>query len=406
MATDAEISVIQITPVDVSMMRDPGMRALMLLAVSLGWNAIHKPNSPVTITARDGTQRRLPTNTSIRMSVFQAVLSTIMVHTDDREATPELIDAIVRETKIDRDHERRLRLAIGESVQDHRDRLANERAAERKREPDEHLTQHIEVPTEDQRTHYYGDGCQPPHEEVVSFEPPYDGNSHGALMSREPFIARYGTNAGSRTVGQYTSDSSLERVWEDGYKDYECPLCGRIFGSPKGAGSHRQFHIKSGEIKDNEQPAWERALHSGRAEYGKGAPPREKQKRRTRKQMSEEVIPALDELVFEELPAEVDRTIDVGPSVVTGPPLARSEDDDYELGEKFVDPDYEPDEVIDRIAALVAPKIMASRDIWQATAKELRDMVDRQQQEINDLIHERDKLRSDWEALRGLIDGR
>lgn len=234
-------------------------------------------------------------------------------------------------------------------------------------------------------------------ETLVSFEPPYDKQNHGALMSREPFVARYGTSAGAKTVGQYISDSSFERVWEDGYKDYECPLCGRIFGSPKGAGSHRQFHIKSGEVDPRTGPAWERALHEGRAEYGKGAPPREKQKRRTRAEMEAEVIPALSDLVFEEPPAEHVIETSVGPR---GTGLI-TEDDNHELGETG-----EPDAIIDRIAALVAPRIIASRDIWQATAKELRDMVDRQQQEINDLISERDKLRSDWEALRGLIDGR
>ena len=134
-----------ITPVDVTGVRDPGMQSLIMLATSLGWNVMQKHNQPAVITARDGMQKRLPTNTSIRMSVFQTALSSIMAHTYDVEPTIELIDEIIKITKPSQDHARRLRLAVGETPAQHRERLANDRAAEQKREPDEHLTEHIVI---------------------------------------------------------------------------------------------------------------------------------------------------------------------------------------------------------------------------------------------------------------------
>ena len=90
------------------------------------------------LTARDGTQKRLPTDTSCKLSVFQTALSTIMVHTEDNMIpTVELMDAIIDETKPDRDHARRLRLAVGETPAEHRERLANDKvgAATREVEP-------------------------------------------------------------------------------------------------------------------------------------------------------------------------------------------------------------------------------------------------------------------------------
>lgn len=393
MATDSEISanapisVFKMTPVDVSMMRDPGMRAIVLLAVSLGWNALHKPNSPVFITARDGTQRRLPTNTSVRMSVFQAALSTIMVHTDDREATPELIDEIVRETKIDRDHERRLRLAIGESAEDHRKRLANQRAAEQKREPEEHLTQRPAMPQEVRA------------ETVFT---PYDEQDHGRLISRAPFVAHFASNKYSSMI--YQSDSSLERVWEDGYKDYECPVCGKVFGSPRGAGSHRQVHYKSGEIEYEGNSA-ERAQARGTYEVARD-PERPKAKRRTKAEVRAERaagVPAVSDLIFEELP----------PEPPTEEPLTDAEWEPYaraigavDLTEKAVETIHDQGDIISQIAAIVSPQIIVSRDTWKRIAEAHAQTIDELTTQLDEKTTELQKLKADWDALRGLIDNR
>jgi hypothetical protein len=342
--SDESVKVTQITPVDLAKVRDPGMRALTLLAASLGWNVIQKVNQPIVLVARNGTQRRLPTNTSVRMSVFQAALSTIMVHTEDREATPELVDLIVRETKLDREHQRRLRLAIGETTEEHRTRLANERAAEQKRQPDEHLTQTPVMPAT---------------EELVSLEPPVDGENHGALMSRKPFMARHQTYRDKSHT--YESDASFERVWQDGFKDYECRFCGRVFRHPKGAGAHQQIHTKSGEIPRRTQRAFQRA--------GTVA--------------IESEVPAVADLVFEKPPEE-------------SAPAA-------EVPADWLVKDLP---IVDQIAALVSPSIIASRDMWKQVAKDHEQTIDALQQELGDKTAELEKLRADWDALRGLIDGR
>lgn len=375
------IEVRQVTPVDVSGVRDPGMRALVLLAASLGWNVIQKINNPVALVARDGTQRRLPTNTSIRMSVFQAALSTIMVHTEDREATSELIDAIVRDTKIDRDHERRLRLAIGETPEKHRQRLANEKAAEQKRVPDEHLTQQIDVPESEQIFSPAFRGEESVEDEaLVSFEPPHDGQPHGALMSREPYRAHH-TVSGSKSQ-LYESDSSYERVWQDGFKDYECQVCGRIFKSPKAAGSHRQTHYKAGEIDAAGRPAWKRSIERGVEPAWEPRPEREP--------------PTVEGLVFENPPPEHVVQTSVGPRG-TGL-LPEIEDVTTETASA--------EEIIDLIVEMVAPHIVASRDQWKRVAEEHMAAVDALHAELATKEVELQKLKADWDALRGLIDGR
>lgn len=371
---DGLVEVTQITPVDLTAVRDPGMRALVLLAASLGWNVIQKVNNPIALVARDGMQRRLPTNTSVRMSVFQTALSSIILHSGDRVATPALVDAIVAMTKVDRDHERRMRLAIGETAEEHRQRLANEKVAEQKRQPDEHLTQRIEVPTE-------------PEQEPVSFEPPADGRNHGALISRKPFVAHHAVSTkGSKA---YVSDSSFERIWQDGFKDYECQICGRIFKAAKGAGSHRQIHIRAGEVEGG-TAAWQRSQQFDDPNWTVTHRP--------------ETLPplAIEDLVFEEPPPEHVVETSVGPR---GTGLIDEEEDDEMFGEAMAE-SGEPELIIDRIAALVAPRIMTSRDKWKRIAKHHEATIKALQDELDDKATELQKLRADWDALRGLIDGR
>jgi hypothetical protein len=289
--------VTQPVPLDVSGVRDNGMKALILLAVSLGWNVMQKHSQPVVITSRDGTQKRLPTNTSIRMSVFQTALSTIMAHTYDYDPTVELIDAIIAITKPSRDHERRLRLAVGETSEEHRQRVANDKAAERKREPDEHLTQRIEITTEEEVPVYLLDEpmleeqevpveleWEDPSVEVMprgDWELPVDGGEHGKMLSREPFMAHHHSNAKGHKGMAYQSDTSFERVWEDGFKDYECMICGQVYAAPRGVGSHRQIHTKRGEIPPPTEPAWKRSpIHMIDPDYvakTRGRPKKEKE---------------------------------------------------------------------------------------------------------------------------------
>jgi hypothetical protein len=251
-------SVTKMMPIDVSAVKDSGMQSLIILAHSLGWNVMQKHNTPVVITARDGVQKRLPTNTSIRMGVFQSALSTIMAHSIDKVPTIELVDAIITEVKPSVDHARRMRLAVGESPAEHRARVAAiEAESKGPREP-EPLTQRIEIPAME--------WAEPPNETPAEngaapaapdFTIPVDGEDHGKLISQKPYMAHHhATREG--VVHTYQSDTSDERVWEDGFKDYVCQFCGAAFATPKGVGSHRQTHIKAGELPKDVPPAFAR----------------------------------------------------------------------------------------------------------------------------------------------------
>jgi hypothetical protein len=233
--------------IDVSGVRDSGMQALVLLARSLDWNVMQKVNNPVVITSRSGVQRRIPTNTSIRMSVFQTHLSAIMLHST-LEGTVELMDQIIKATKPNREQANRLRLAVGQSVQEHR-RQTEDAAIPPAVDQQGPLTQNIEIQWE-----------EPPMTETVKTieerKPTVlgqivhgapvgvaaDGKDHGRLKSKKPFLATINKTGKGGFV--YESKSSFERIWDDGYYDYECMVCGVGYPTPKGVGSHRQTHVK------------------------------------------------------------------------------------------------------------------------------------------------------------------
>jgi len=132
MSTEDE-AVFVTTPalVEVTGIRDRSMQALVILAVTFGWNVLQKPNQPVVITSRGGFQKRLPTDTSIRMSVFQTALASILLYSEPYKPTPELMEAIIDCTKVDVEHARRLRLIVGESDAVLAERVKNTQAEER-----------------------------------------------------------------------------------------------------------------------------------------------------------------------------------------------------------------------------------------------------------------------------------
>ena len=195
------------------------------------------------------------------MSVFQTTLSTIMVHSDYGDihpvATVELIDRIIAETKVDREHARRLRLAVGETPAEHRQRLANDKVAEQRREPEEHLTFPIALDSlgddwtgevdVSEDTSALREGL------MVPKTPPFDGEEHGELISCEPFQGHYSGGGDHQKAYYYESVTSFERIWEDGYIDYECQVCGMAKGSPRAVASHRQVHTKAGEVERDER---------------------------------------------------------------------------------------------------------------------------------------------------------
>jgi hypothetical protein len=220
----------ELPPFDFSKVRDNSITALAMLAVCLGWNVLQKTGQPLQLMARDGHQLRLPTNTGVRIGVLQGYLSSIMTHTEAVERsliTPELVDELVDTFKLNREFERRLRDASGETVQQHRERT-KAKVVEPEPEP-------INAPiTVD---HTLGPVPRPEVRHIVS---------------RKPFQARY--QATVKGAKLYQSKVSNELIWSDGTKEYECVICGHVFSTPKGAGSHHQKHVRAGEAKEAGAP--------------------------------------------------------------------------------------------------------------------------------------------------------
>jgi hypothetical protein len=349
MATDNTIHIAtDMQPLDVSRVRDPGVQALLLLAVSLGWGIRQKTGQPAVIVAENGIQRRLPTDTSIRISVFQQALSTIMTHTDENILpTIELIDEIIAATKPSTDHQRRLRLALGETPQEHRQRVENSVTPPHRPDPrQEHLMQHIEIPEE-----------KAANEALVEYlevtNPPYvaaDGGDHGDLLSREPLLAKRSQSSSAAQV--YVSDTSFERHWADGYVDFECMVCGFAHRSSRGVGSHSQRH---------QQP-------------------------------EKKGIPAYQRAGVERIHA---------PEPEPEPTIEWEEPDP---GQTATVPAFTEEELsiaqqtLDKVIQLVVPTILRERD-------NLRLIVDELRHENAELRAVNEKLGRDWGALKELIGG-
>lgn len=350
-------------PIDTTGFRDPGMRALVVLAANLGWGVVVKPNNPALIIAPDGTQKRLPTNTSIRMSVFQTALSTIIAHADLQPGVG-LIDEIVKTTKLSVDHARRMYLAIGESPKQHRERVATE-AAKGPREP-EHLTQRIEVPENIVATDTGIEWVDLPPDSTNPMEGPADGGDHGKLLDVRPFMAHHHASKSGR-VQTYQSDTSNERTWEDGFKDYTCMVCGRAYKTPKGVGSHRQFHVKDGTVPKEQEPAWKRAENRG------------------------------EELGWTPTTVRSDkgskRKVEVEP-----------------LTEPLTDAEWKPFAAAIGVEVSEATTLDLIRQIVAADLVEERDRLREQNEilaaEVERLGIENKKLATDWEALKELLGGR
>ncbi len=361
-------------PIDTTGFRDPGMRALVILAANLGWGVIVKPGNPALIIATDGTQKRLPTNTSIRMSVFQTALSTIVAHADLQPGVG-LIDEIVKSTKLSVDHARRMYLAVGESPKQHRERVAQADTPKHRPDPrQEHLTQRIEIPENIVATDEGIEWVDPPLEANVVL--PADGQDHGMLLDERPYMAHHHSNASGR-VKTYQSDSSNERTWEDGFKDYTCQICGLSYKTPKGVGSHRQFHIKEGVLPKDQEPAWKRADVRG-VEEGWTPTTHRSDKGSTRAKVEPLEPPLTDE---------------------EWKPFAEATGIEDAPREQWPVIDRDPLFVLGQITALVAPELVEKVDRLTGENMALR-------QQVEELTVERDKLSRDWQALQELIGGR
>jgi hypothetical protein len=366
--------------VDVSSMKDSGMQAIVLLARSLGWNVMHKLGQPVVLTSREGVSRRIPTNTSVRASLFQTLLSSVMLHST-AEPSLELMEKIIRAVKPNPDQARRLRLAVGETPQQHAERLANAELAEPAPTGTSVVIEWADPP-EDKKAKYV-----PPvehtyaRERTIEPEPepvpqpwkregvaegPADGGEHGEIVRQGPYLAKSSINStlDGRIVGRvYTSNTSQEREWSDGYKDYVCNFCGLAFKSARGAGSHKQVHIREGEAQSDSAEQVKQGLTIGHLSPEQRA------------------LITTDKLGTRKHPKPE-------PAPEPEPPVVESESE-------TVEPDVD---VIEAIKNLLWPDV-------EHKAKAVLVQFEELQREHAELQAKYDKLLGDWGALRDLVRG-
>ena len=106
------VAVISPKLVDVSFIDDPGMRAVVVLALSLEWNMVHKANRVLTLIARNGFKHVIPTDTSVKFNVFQNRVYATITHSMTHIPTLELAEKIIKQCKLDPSHARVLRDAV------------------------------------------------------------------------------------------------------------------------------------------------------------------------------------------------------------------------------------------------------------------------------------------------------
>jgi len=228
-------SVSKLTPFDTTGVKDVGVRAIISLAVSLGWNVVLKPHNPCTLIAKDGARLRVPTDTSVNDGVFQGYLSTIMSHSVEHTPTVELMDSVIAvNKKLSESHQRRLRLAVGETAKQHRERMNAYKEGAREMAQGDHLTQRIEIPKIDPMP--LTDAEWKPFAEAVGIEEPTQPVGKPEIVSEKPFTAR------AQRGWSYPSPGVLERIWSDGHKDYRCVSCPYTGKTPAAIGGHRKIH--------------------------------------------------------------------------------------------------------------------------------------------------------------------
>lgn len=230
MSLENPVMVTTAEPIDVSGIRDPGMQIVVLLARSLGWNVLQKLNQPVVITAIDGHQRRIPTNTSIRSGVYQGHLSGIITHSEHFVPTPALAEAIIKVTKPNRDQAARLRKAVGDLFED----VTVEAAATEDPEPlstEEMALFEVEpepAPSGGSTDLPEGDPEQQPTERYV--------------VSEEPELSAWAQE-------DHGGSFANRRTWSDGSIDYVCKLGDHASDNIKSVQGHWMWHVRRGEAE-------------------------------------------------------------------------------------------------------------------------------------------------------------
>ena len=184
------IRVTTIKPVDVHDVQDQGCKALIMLAVSLGWSAAKSPGPMHLVSPDDGALVRVPTNTSIRMSLWRSCLQSIVRHSSSHQATEELVEAIGKASKMSKSHLSRMKALV-------------------LWQPDEAEVEFNVEPPKPERT----------------------------LVKVEPYIVRLGARAtgGNRN---YVSPNVMVWTWSDGDQTLHCKFCDMHFSTAVGVANH------------------------------------------------------------------------------------------------------------------------------------------------------------------------
>jgi hypothetical protein len=199
----------------------------------------------------------MPTDTTIRDSVFQGYLSTLMTHSIEHTPTVELMDSVIAiHKKLDESRKNRLRLAVGESAAQHRERMkaANEGAREFTLEA-KPLTQHIVVPE------FVPEPIPTPVEATTAPAPTQPLGRPGprglvSLVKSAPYMKKPRTN-GSKAR---ESENIIQQEWSDGSITYKCRFC--PFTSPN-------IHAHSGHNKNHGASSREGLWRQRKAEQAK-----------------------------------------------------------------------------------------------------------------------------------------
>lgn len=346
-------SVQAIRPYDTSEVRDRGMKALVLLASSLGWNVLHKSNQALRLTARNGVQINVPDNTSVKASVFQAMLSKIMTYSTEQTPTIELVDRIIAITKPNQDQENRLRMALGESPQQHRQRMNNDRPAEPR--SDAPLVQFLEIPD-------FEVVEEPPPVEAptqpVGSEPMATVLVDKLIVKTQPRMSKRGTTHSPRP-----HPLAIERHWSDGSVDFKCKFCSYHSDNIVSFNGHGRLHplaTRPGEL-NNEQ------------------------KRSMRER---------------ELAAEIKAAIEADVAIVEPEPEPEPEPDPEGENATRLQALHDPAwEMVRQIQQIVSPEIEEAYKLLEDDFENLRT------ENIN-LRAELKRLTEEWDALQDLINGR
>lgn len=207
-------------PIDVSYIDDSGVRAIVALAASCGWNVVHKAGSMVTIVSRSGRKLRLPTNTSIKFSVFTSWVNGVVLHSMTHIPTAELMDKLIQQYKLDASHARVFRQAVSQPAADE--------------EADESDGTDIEV-TQEEVTADVAPDEQPTSDPLSVFS-----------ERVEPTLST--ATKGQQYVSQIM-ETVIRKLVPDGVDQitYRCMVCALEFPTKRGVGGHYGYHVTRGE---------------------------------------------------------------------------------------------------------------------------------------------------------------